>query len=151
MKCQLRPAAESDREFLYDVFCQTMRESVEMTWGWDDDWQRRDFERRFAVCQSFVIESGSTPAGGLFLEPRERSVHIVELQILPRYQGMGIGTEIIEKVVDRAVRDGRDVTLAVAATNTRASRLYERLGFKPTGSDGPLVLMRYAPVARPFD
>lgn len=53
-----------------------------------------------------------------------------------------------ETLVDQAVRDGRDVTLAVAAVNTRARRLYERLGFTPVGSDGPLIHATF--FARPF-
>jgi ribosomal protein S18 acetylase RimI-like enzyme len=142
VECQLRPAAESDREFLYDVYCQTMRESVESTWGWDEAWQWRDFERRFEMCQTFVIESESRPVGGLLLEPRPGSVDIVELQVLPGYQRMGIGTEIIKRLLEQAVRDGLDVTLSVVGVNTRARRLYERLGFVVVGSEGPLIRMR---------
>jgi ribosomal protein S18 acetylase RimI-like enzyme len=142
VECQLRAAAESDREFLYDVYCQTMRQSVEATWGWDEAWQRRDFERRFETCQTFVIESGSRAVGGLLLEPRPGSVDIVELQVLPGYQRMGIGTEIIKRLLEQAVRDGLDVTLSVVVANTRARRLYERLGFVVVDSEGPFIRMR---------
>ena len=142
MECRLRPAAESDREFLYDVYCQTMRGSVETTWGWDEAWQRRDFERRFETCQTFVIESESRTVGGLFIEPHPGSIDIVELQVLPGYQGMGIGTEIIKRLLEQAVRDDLDVTLSVVGVNTRARRLYERLGFVVAGSEGPFIRMR---------
>jgi hypothetical protein len=79
VECRLRSAAESDREFLFDLYCLTMREVVENTWGWDQAWQQRDFERRFKACQAFVIEFGVSAVGGLFLNPMPGSVDIVEL------------------------------------------------------------------------
>lgn len=142
MDCQLCPAAESDREFLYDLYCQTMREVVEGTWGWDDAWQRQDFQRRFDACRTFVVRSETGPVGGLLLNSTASSIDIVELQILPAYQGMGMGTAILKRLIDQAGRDGVDLTLSVAAANTRARLLYERLGFEVIGVDTPFIRMR---------
>jgi ribosomal protein S18 acetylase RimI-like enzyme len=139
---QLRPAAESDREFLYDVYCQTMREVVENTWGWDEDWQRRDFDRRFEVCRTFVIEAGSRPVGGLLLDSSPATVNIVELQILPAYQSRGIGSAIVKSLIDQAARDDLDVTISVVEVNTRARRFYERLRFEVTAVEEPFIRMR---------
>ena len=58
MECRLRPATNRDREFLYRLHCRTMREVIERTWGWDDDWQVKDFDRRMGACQVFVIDVG---------------------------------------------------------------------------------------------
>lgn len=142
MDCRLRPAAESDRDFLYSVYCQTMREVVEHTWGWDESWQRRDFDRRFRVCQTFVIEADARIVGGLLLDSQLDSVNIVELQILPGYQGRGMGAAILESVINQAARDGLDVTLSIVDANTRARSLYERLGFEVTVVEGPFLRMR---------
>jgi histidinol-phosphate phosphatase family protein len=119
-----------------------MRELVEHTWGWDERWQRRDFDRRFRACETFVIEAGAHVVGGLLLDSHLDSVNIVELQILPAYQGRGIGSAILKSVIDRAARDGFDVTLSIVDANTRARRLYERLGFEVTVVEGPFLRMR---------
>ena len=48
-----------------------MREAIENTWGWDEEWQRTDFERRFHRYVASVIEYEGRPIGGLMLEPAE--------------------------------------------------------------------------------
>ena len=63
MDVRLRPASEQDREFLYALHCATMRDVIEQTWGWDDAWQRANFEERFADFAVSVIEADSRPVG----------------------------------------------------------------------------------------
>jgi len=62
MELRLRPASEEGREFLYALHCHTMREVIEKTWGWDETWQLRDFDRRF---REYVV-SVSVPAVSSF-------------------------------------------------------------------------------------
>ena len=66
-----------------------MRQVIEQTWGWNDAWQRGEFDTRFRMCAVSVIEIDSQPAGGLWLESRPDSLHIVELQLAPEKQGNG--------------------------------------------------------------
>src|SRR5687768_3874951 len=130
MELSLRLASEQDREFLYALHCRTMREVIEKTWGWDDTWQRRDFDRRFREYVTSIIEFDGNAAGGLLLEWKPDSLYIHELQLLPEYQGQGIGTTVIGKVIEQAAARRLPVTLSVVPANPRAKRLYERLGFE---------------------
>jgi GNAT superfamily N-acetyltransferase len=145
MDCRLRPATERDREFLYRLHCRTMREVIERTWGWDDDWQVKDFDWRIGAYQVFVIDVGEEPIGGLMLDLTPDNLDIVELQILPEHQRQGIGTWVIERVIDDAKRRGLCVTLSVVPANSDARRLYERIGFCATGVDEPFIRMQYSP------
>jgi ribosomal protein S18 acetylase RimI-like enzyme len=122
-----------------------MREVIERTWGWDDDWQVKDFDRRIGAYQVFVIDVGEEPVGGLMLDLTPDNLDIVELQILPEHQRQGIGTWVIERVIDDAKRRGLCVTLSVVPANSHARRLYERIGFCATGVDEPFIRMRYSP------
>jgi ribosomal protein S18 acetylase RimI-like enzyme len=143
--CLLRPANESDREFLYTLHCTTMRLVIEQTWGWDEEWQRRDFDRRFRSYAASVIELEGAAVGGVLLDRTPVGVDIVELQILPEYQGKGIGTSVVRSVIEDAAHEGFPVTLSVVHANGRAKRLYERLGFQVTASEEPFIRMRYMP------
>jgi len=145
VECHLRPATESDREFLYALHCRTMRDVIEQTWGWDDDWQRRDFDRRFSTYVVSVIEVDGHAVGGLLLDSKSETLDIVELQVLPEHQSNGIGTSVVQRVVQDGVRRGLAVTLSVVPANARAKQLYERLGFQVTGFDDPFIRMRYGP------
>jgi ribosomal protein S18 acetylase RimI-like enzyme len=79
----------------------------------------------------------------LLLHPTLVAVDIIELQILPDHQGKGIGTSIVERVIDDAIRQGLAFTLSVVPANSRAKRLHERIGFQVTGVDEPFIRMRY--------
>jgi ribosomal protein S18 acetylase RimI-like enzyme len=143
VECDLRPATESDREFLYELYRRTMREVIERTWSWDEEWQRREFERRFETCMASVIECDGRAVGGLLLDSKPEALDIVELQVLPDHQGRGIGTSILQHLIRDGARRGVDVTLSVVPANPRARQLYERLGFQVTAIESPFIRMRF--------
>ena len=53
-----------------------MRDVIEKTWGWDEAWQRKDFDRRFNEYLVSIIESEGQAAGGLMLEWKPDSLYI---------------------------------------------------------------------------
>ncbi|MEU0106978.1 GNAT family N-acetyltransferase [Streptomyces sp. NPDC006251] len=62
--------------------------------------------------------------------------------VAPGRQGEGLGTALIESVLDRCDREGRPAYLE--ASNARSRKLYERLGFELAGPaldlpDGPTM------------
>lgn len=120
-----------------------MREVIEKTWGWDETWQRADFDRRFAEYIVWIIEAECRAAGSLWLEWRPDSLYIHELQVLPEFQGKSIGTAVIQNVIEQAASRGLPVTLSVVPANPRAKSLYERLGFEVTDVEPPFIRMRH--------
>jgi ribosomal protein S18 acetylase RimI-like enzyme len=139
----LRPATDADRDFLYELHCRTMRDVIEATWGWDDECQRRDFERRFTGYEVWVIEHDEARCGALMIEARPDSFYIHEIQVEPAFQRRGIGTMIIRSVLTRAAQREVFVALSVVAANPGARRLYERLGFEVTHEEAPFVYMAH--------
>jgi len=125
MDFDLRPALDEDQEFLYELHCATMRSVVEQTWGWDEAWQRADFAKRFAKCDISIIEVETTPeagarlVGSLWLEQRPDSLYIHELQILPELQGRGVGTAVVENVIEQGASSELPVALSVVQANPR--------------------------------
>ncbi len=62
-------------------------------------------------------------------------VEINHLQVRPAERGAGVGTGLIRAAEELAAVHGRRrVALAVGVGNARAARLYERLGYSPTGT-----------------
>lgn len=123
---RLRPAKDADRDFLFDLHRQSMRDYVEPLWGWDDLAQRRLFDDRFTSRQSHVIQVDSEDIGILQLEERPGEVVLALIELLPAWQGKGIGTAIIRSLLAQR----RAVSLRVLTSNPRAAALYERLGFR---------------------
>jgi ribosomal protein S18 acetylase RimI-like enzyme len=142
---KLRPAVDSDREFLYELHRTTMYGYIETTWGWDETWQRHEFDRRFREQIVSVIETADGDVGALWLETRPDSVYIEEIQIMPASQRRGIGTAVLTHLIAESAGRGVAVELAVLPGNEDARRLYDRLGFKVTKMEEPFVYMRIEP------
>ena len=66
-----------------------------------------------------------------FFAPKiARFAHIREVQVLERFQGQGVGRELMVFALERLKTLGiQDVFLATAETNDAARHLYESLGF----------------------
>ena len=56
-----------------------MRDVIEKTWGWDEAWQRNDFETRFKECLVSIIEADGRDVGSLWLRSRPELLYIVDL------------------------------------------------------------------------
>jgi len=66
--------------------------------------------------------------------PKGRLHYIAHLGVDASMQGKGIGSKLVEYLMEQGRKDGKTQTaLDVSVLNPRAQALYERLGFKQTG------------------
>ena len=138
----LRPTTPDDYAFAYRVHCAAMRWSVEQTYGWDEAWQKQDFQEHFDPAKRQIIRYGGLDVGVLSIEERDDSLFLGLIAILPQYQRRGIGTTLIRRLQERAAERGLAVTLRVLKVN-QARELYERLGFALTGETDTHYQMRW--------
>ncbi len=141
---ELREATEADREFLWELHALAMRAPVERTWGWDEGFQRGYFDEHFDPAKRRIVVVDGQDAGVLQTERREDSLFLANVEILPLFQGQGLGTKIVEDVLAEARAQGLPVTLQVLKENPRARSLYERLGFVVVGETETSHLMSTA-------
>jgi ribosomal protein S18 acetylase RimI-like enzyme len=127
----LRDARCEDRGFLLDLNEATMREYVERIWGWDEREQATLFEERFQPERWQIIQSAGHDIGVLVVEEQTEEIFLASIEILPKWQGQGIGSSVVRSVMDRALASGKPLLLRVLHVNQRARALYERLGFAP--------------------
>jgi ribosomal protein S18 acetylase RimI-like enzyme len=128
----LRQADEVDRDFLWHAHKAAMKGYVSQTWGWDEAWQQQYFRDHVLPERIQVIEVEREPAGFLELDVRDDCLFVTNLELLPAYQGKGIGGELLRSVQTEAAASRLPVRLQVLRVNP-ARRLYERLGFRQTG------------------
>jgi len=125
----LRLATPADSEFCFALHGAAMGCYVEQIWGWDDAIQRAHHERTFDPAQTQIITVDGRDAGSLSIERRPAETYLGRIEIHPAHQGQGIGSRLIQNLLDDAARRGHPVTLDVLAINQRAHALYQRLGF----------------------
>jgi ribosomal protein S18 acetylase RimI-like enzyme len=122
----MRQATNDDYNFLYQLHAATMREYTEATWGWQEAWQQEYFEERFDPTNRQIIQIDEQDAGVVIVEQRDQEFYLALIEILPIFQGRGVGTAIIRRIIVEAHSASLPVTLQVL---TPAKDLYSRLGF----------------------
>lgn len=137
----LRPAVEKDYKFLYQLHRQTLKLSIQETWGWDEEWQRAHFQQHFDLTGKDIIQHNGRDIGCLTVLDEEDHIFLSYIAIAPEFQNYGIGTRLIREVLAKGGRSSKPVTLKVLKTNP-ARVLYERLGFVITKTTDTHYLMR---------
>ncbi len=144
----LRPAVPEDREFLFELHRASMGRYVEELFGpWDDAVQWGFFDRWFRPEHTFVIRVGGEDVGVLAFEEREDDVYVTRIEVRPDRQGQGIGTAVLQRLLDQAHEAGKAVSLHVFEINP-ARELYRRLGFTTSSERDGRLFMRAAPQLR---
>jgi GNAT superfamily N-acetyltransferase len=139
----LRPAQPDDREFLFDLHRSAMKSYVDATWGWDETWQRRHFERTYVPSRQAVImrETPHRDVGRLSVTRHWRKFFLRDIELVAEERNRGLGSVILAALLALARSEARAVELIVLKCNP-AQRLYARLGFQVIGDDGERLTMR---------
>jgi ribosomal protein S18 acetylase RimI-like enzyme len=69
---------------------------------------------------------------------------VIQIQLVPRLQGRGLGRQLLEEFLAEAKAAGKDVVLNVPKASP-AKKLYERLGFRVEREDEFRYYMRARP------
>lgn len=133
MKLDFVKAKDGDKKFLLHLRKSTMTEHLEKAGLFlsDEDHMKRVL---FNFENSYIITSENQALGLLKYVENENEIAILQLQILPEYQGKGIGKQVIEFLTRKGENVAKNLSLKVLKPNP-AKRLYERNDFKVTGED----------------
>jgi ribosomal protein S18 acetylase RimI-like enzyme len=126
----LRLARPDDRDFLLGLKQATMQTSIDQVWGWDDAEQRVFFDDRFTPERWQIIQVEGEDVGVLVVDEDQEQLFLAEIELLPIWQGRGIGTSVIRSLMASSAESGKSIRLRVLHVNSRARELYERLGFR---------------------
>jgi ribosomal protein S18 acetylase RimI-like enzyme len=144
MNVSLRPATESDYDFLWWLHGATMRTYVAAIWGWDEAAQRQFFQDRFDPARLEIIESAGEAIGHISVERQREFIFLSAIEVAPEAQSRGIGTRLIRDLQGEAERQCIPLRLQVLQGNP-ARRLYERLEFAATGETETHIMMIWQP------
>jgi ribosomal protein S18 acetylase RimI-like enzyme len=134
-----------DSEFVFAVKKAAFREYVEQIWGWDDNYQRDLHNRRFASQDIRIIQFHGTDIGFLSTSNTSDTLNVDQIYILPEYQGKGIGAACMRRIIANASLEQKPVALQVLKINTRATALYQRLGFTTINENSTHFQMKRLP------
>lgn len=103
--------------------------------------QHRYYQEHFRGGEFLIIELDGQPIGRLYVFVGKNTLTLIDIALLPDFQGQGIGTSLIHQQLQRADDHGLAVELSVETYN-RAQRLYVRAGFHVINETGVYLRMR---------
>lgn len=90
-----------------------------------------------------AIYAGETPIGFAFWSDYRGGICLNEFMIDAKYQGKGLGKQSLICVLDEMKQSGEcEIWLMADKENSIAITLYVSIGFKPAGSDGPMIMYK---------
>ena len=151
MDYTLSPSTEADAGFLAELFNDVRGPEFQLA-GLPPamleqllTMQRRaqaiSYAAQFPNAVEEIVWIGGERAGRVLVDTGATATCLVDIALLGRFRGQGVGTRIVEQLCAAARSSGRRLHLSVRSGNP-AARLYERLGFVALGGgDGVHIAM----------
>ncbi len=148
----LRPATPTDEGFELDLYAGTRWDELNLV-DWSDLQKQTFLKMQFTARQQQycllyplatdrIILQDSEAIGRLLVDQEERYLVLIDIALLPAHQNRGVGTKLVQSLLEEAAAAGKSVRLHVLATNP-AVRMYERLGFTASDKDGTYLEMKW--------
>ena len=153
-----RPIGPADEAFLHQVYASTRAEEMAMV-PWSDaekdafvhmqfQAQHKFYQAQFGDAEFMVILQDQQPIGRLYLDRRDREIHIIDITLLPEFRNQGIGAALLQDILAEGQQTNLPVRIHVEHYN-RALSLYQRLNFRQIDDHGVYYLMEWVPDPQP--
>ena len=151
-RISFRPETADDEAFLYRLYASTREPEMQMV-PWSDEQkeeflrmqfnaQTQHYKKNYNGADYSIVLLDGLPAGRLYLHERPEDLRIMDIVLAPEHRGSGIGSILLNDILERAAAAGQVVSIHVEQFNP-ALRLYERLGFRQIDTNGVYHLMEW--------
>ena len=147
----LRPVQADDDELLLRLYASTRAaEMAQIPWTPEqkDNFvkmqfvaQKQHYGGTYPKADHQIICWKEEPAGRIYLNRSGDVFHILDITVLPELRNTGIGSKVLDGVMNEARAAGKPVTIFVETYNPSV-RLFERLGFRPVRTEGIHYLLQ---------
>jgi ribosomal protein S18 acetylase RimI-like enzyme len=145
-KIVFRPARSEDFDYCANLYFSGMENIIrELKLDWAA--QAASLRQEWEPAQVRVIVVDAVDVGWFQIIPHDDVLFLAQIFVDRQFQERGIGTEVMNSLIEEGTRGGQAMALAVVKTNP-ALRLYRRLGFRITHEDDRKFYMRRDPDTR---
>jgi ribosomal protein S18 acetylase RimI-like enzyme len=147
-----RPLQDGDLPFLAALYFSTRTdEMAAVPWSPEQkaqflmmqfEAQTVHYAEQYDPSGFFIIEHDGKSIGRLYRERQDDDIHLIDISLAPEVRGAGLGTILLQEILDEAAASGLTVSIYVEHFNP-AKRLYHRLGFTEIGENGVYHLMKW--------
>lgn len=138
----VRLASPADTEFLMDLARIAYADVVTRQFGgWQEEVHGKRYREKISEGAFSVILLRGTRVGTLYAVEEADRLVLAEFVVHPDYQGRGIGTWALTRVLQQARASGKPLWLHTMRENHAARAFYQRHGFVETGASDAYIEM----------
>jgi ribosomal protein S18 acetylase RimI-like enzyme len=137
-----RQAGPEDFGFALALYLESTKPLLIALGRWDEERVRARFVEDFTPERAQMLHADGAEIGWIQVTDNGEGLHLDQLHLIEGYRNRGIGTRLIQALLDRGRRSGKWVGLNVIRGNP-AIRLYQRLGFALIGEEDDKLQMRW--------
>lgn len=150
----LRKKETRDEPFLLQLYMAQQQE-VMKAWGWDAAQQQVFLEMQYRArnagyataypdaSSDIICNPDQVSIGRMLVANQPKTIHLIDIAILPAYQRKGIGTQILLDLQKNGANEGKRISLNVPC-DSPAKNLYTRLGFQLIREDPIYAQMEWS-------
>jgi ribosomal protein S18 acetylase RimI-like enzyme len=157
MAITLRDAAAQDETFLREVYASTRANEMALVpWtneqkaaflNFQFDAQNSYYRAQYPAARFQVVCNDDEPIGRLYVLREDEQIRILDVTILPDYRAQGLGSTLIDELLDEAIATKKTLTVWVEADN-RSQSLFRRKGFLMVHEEDFNQLLEFRSVAQ---
>jgi len=106
-------------------------------------WNQERFDANWPRYRNYEVHLDETPVGIVRLSFANNICYLRELQLVRRYQGAGIGSKLLDWLLERCRSERLEAIRLSVYTNNPARRLYARKGFEVKQLHQGMYRMQY--------
>lgn len=156
MEITFKKIEETDLPFLRQVYKSTREDELKLV-DWPETQKEQFIDQQFSAQHDYyqqvyneatfeIILWKNQPAGRLYLWESERQIRIVDIALLPQFRNKGIGSLILNQLIEKSEATSKIVSIHVECYNPALS-LYNRLGFEQKDHTGVYFYMERLPTS----
>ena len=107
--------------------------------------QETHYASHFPHADYDIIERNGEPLGRFWVDRGTDELRVLDITVLPQFQGQGTGTALFTRLMAEATERGVPILESVAVENVRAQALYQRLGFRTIGQSNSYISLEWRP------
>lgn len=156
MIIKFRPITLADHAFLKIAYRSTREQELSVSRLTTDqknqfiefqfNAQHAHYTNEFKGAEFNIITVNNVNAGRLYVWETTDEIRLIDIILLPKYRGKGIGSRILKNLIKNSEESGKVLNLHVLKTNT-ASRFYTKLGFTVNEEKESHYFMSYTPTS----
>lgn len=132
---------KNEKKYIWDLFKIGMKPYIENIWGWNQEFQVKEFEKNMTFFQTIIIKVNSKYVGYIQYSFNETETYLHMFIIHPKFRCSGYGVKVLDLL--KSLRPDKPLILECLRINPRAYSFYINYGFKKIKKSDIFYILKF--------